>query len=81
MFSITVDVIREVMEISLRGNPTETQIADMTEQLESALSTLPLSRAGAYRVRIKSRPNNPKLTQLAASICGVADHRMAVTPV
>ncbi len=78
MFSITVDVIREVMEISLRGNPTELQIADMTEQLESALSTLPLSRAGEYRVRIKSRPNNPKLTQLAASICGVSDHRLAI---
>ena len=79
MFSITVDVIREVIEVSLRGIPTDVQIADMTEQLESALSTLPLSRTGSYRIRIKSRPNNAKLTQLAATICGVSDQRVAIS--
>ncbi len=78
MFSITVDVIREVLELSLRGTPTETQIADLTEQLKSAISTLPPSRAGEYRVRVKSRPNNPQIAQLAANICEVADQRVAM---
>jgi hypothetical protein len=69
MFSITVNVIREVLDLSLRGTPTDTQIADMTEQLKSALSTLPVSRSGMYRVRVKTRPNNPDIIRLAASIC------------
>jgi hypothetical protein len=69
MFSITVDVIREVLELRLRGTPTDTQIEDLTEQLKSALSTLPLSRSGTYRVRVKTHPNNPDVIRLAASIC------------
>ena len=69
MFTITVDVIREVLELSLRGTPTDSQIADMSDQLKSALTTLPLSRSGAYRVRVKTYPNNPHVTRLAASIC------------
>lgn len=69
MFSITVDVIREVLELSLRGIPTDSQIEDLAEQLKSALSTLPLSRSGTYRVRVKTYPNNPRVNRLAATIC------------
>lgn len=69
MFSITVDVIREVLELSLRGTPTDSQIADMSDQLKSALTTLPLSRSGTYRVRVKTHPNNPQVARLAANIC------------
>ena len=80
MFSITVDVIREVLELSLRGTPTDTQIADMTEQLKSALVTLPLSRSGTYRVRVKTYPNNPHVTRLAAAICEGSDIDVGVLP-
>jgi hypothetical protein len=69
MYTITVDVIREVLELSLKGSPNEGQVADLTEQLKSALRTLPLSRSGAYRVRIKTRPCNSELTRLATAIC------------
>jgi len=69
MYTITVDVIREVLELSLKGKPSDVQVADLTEQLKSALRTLPVSRSGAYRVRIKTRPNNSELTRLATSIC------------
>ena len=69
MFSITVDVIREILELSLRGTPTDAQMADMSDQLKSALTTLPLSRSGRYRVRVKTHPNNPHVARLAASIC------------
>jgi len=69
MYTITVDVIREVLELSLKGKPNEVQIADLTQQLRSALRTLPLPLSGAYRVRIKTRPNNSELTRLATSIC------------
>jgi hypothetical protein len=73
MFTITVDVMREVLELSLRGRPNDAQVADLTEQLRFALLTLPLSRAGAYRVRIKTRPSNAELTRLAESICKIHD--------
>lgn len=69
MYTITVDVIREVLELSLRGNLKEIQVADLTAQLRSALHTLPVSRTGSHRVRIKTRPCSQELTRLAESIC------------
>jgi hypothetical protein len=78
MFSITVDVIREVLELNLLGTPTDTQIADLTEQLKSALSTLQPSRSGEYRVRVKTRPINPHITRLAATLCEDAGQRVTL---
>ena len=69
MFSITVDVVREMLELSLRGTLTDAQLSDLAEQLNSALLTLPPSRSGAYRIRVRTRPNNPRLARLAARIC------------
>jgi hypothetical protein len=75
MFSIRVDVIREVLELSLRGTPTEALISDLTEQLDSALSNLPPSRSGNFRIRVRTHPNNPRVGQLAANICKEAQQR------
>ncbi len=71
MYTITVDVIREVLELSLRGSPRDIPVADVTAQLKSALHTLPVSRTGAHRVRIKTRPCSLELTRLAESICQI----------
>ena len=78
MFSITVDVISEVLELRLGGTPTDAQVADLTDQLKSALSTLPPLQSGATRVRVKSHAGNPRLTRLAANICEGAGERVAL---
>ena len=71
MYTITVDVIREVLELNLRGSLKDIQVADLTAQLKFALRALPVSRAGARRVRIKTRPCSLELTRLAESICAM----------
>ena len=71
MYSITVDVVRQVLEVSVLGMPTDSQIEDLMDQLGSAMATLHPSRCRSYRVRIKARPMNPGSAQLVARIRGV----------
>ena len=77
MFSISVEVIRGIIGIRMRGSLTNAMRVELLEQLSSALETVPPLKYKDWTVRVTSKPLAEYTPELAASIQSLLQERNA----
>ena len=68
MFSISVDVIRGIIGIRMRGTLTDEQRADLAEQLRMALEETPPIKSKEWMLRVTAKPLAQYTPELAANV-------------
>ena len=86
MFSISVDVIRGIIGIRMRGTLTDEQRTDLTEQLRMVLEETPPILSKEWMLRVTAKPLAQFTPELAANVrklieqCDAARLAKAVPP-
>jgi hypothetical protein len=69
MYSISLDVIRGIINIRMRGVLTDVQRNELAESLQQALETTPPSDPKEWLLRVTAKPLAQYTPELAANVC------------
>jgi hypothetical protein len=68
MYSISLDVVRGIIEIRMRGALTDAQRVELAEELRQALTDTSLSDTNEWTLRVTAKPVAQYTPELAARV-------------
>ncbi len=73
MFSITVDVVRGIIGIRMRGTLTDSMRAELADELSLALEATPPAPTKEWMLRVTAKPLAQYTPELAANVCRLVE--------
>lgn len=77
MYSISLDMVRGIIEIRMRGALTDAQRDELAEELRQALECTPPSEPNEWLLRVTAKPVAQYTPELAARVSALVEQSSA----